>query len=57
MENIYLYQPIFKKLGLGSIPSFKLVECGSKAITWMKLKDFHMQRYLVGKTIVHGAKH
>ncbi len=54
MANIYLYQPIFLKLGLGGIPSFKLVECGSKATIWMKLRDFHMQRYLVGKWLFMG---
>ncbi len=51
MANIYLYQPILLKFGLGGIQSFKLIERESRATTWMKLRDFHMQKYLDGEQL------
>jgi hypothetical protein len=54
MANIYLYQQFFLKHGLEGISSFELVGRESRATTQMKLKDSHMQWYLVGEQLFVG---
>jgi hypothetical protein len=45
---------VFLSIGLGSIPSFESMECESRATARKKMKDFHMQRHLVGEQLFVG---